>query len=63
MFKYYVSAFWGRGGLIHNADTADALEGGGVAKPKYSHIHTLKEKGGRVKTLSKYCWKMGKVKR
>ena len=54
MFKYYVSAFWGRGGLIHNADTGDALEGGGVAKPKYSHIHTLKEKGGRVKTLSKY---------
>ena len=29
MFKYYVSAFGGVGGLIKNADTADAGEGGG----------------------------------
>ena len=28
-FKYYVSAFGGVGGLIKNADTADAGEGGG----------------------------------
>ena len=28
-FKYYVSAFGRVGGLIKNADTADAWEGGG----------------------------------
>ena len=26
-FKYYVSTFWGDGGLNKNADTADAWEG------------------------------------
>ena len=29
VFKYYVSTFGGVGGLSQNADTADALEGGG----------------------------------
>ena len=29
-FKYYVSTFEGVGGLSQNADTADALEGGGM---------------------------------
>ena len=28
VFKYYVSVFWVVGGLIKNADTADAWEGG-----------------------------------
>ena len=28
-FKYYVSMFGGVGGLVRNADTADAGEGGG----------------------------------
>ena len=35
-FKHYVSAFFlgGGGGMSQNADTADALEGGGRSKPK-----------------------------
>ena len=46
MFKYYISAFGG-GGLNQNADTADALEGGGGrSKPKWWHDDTLKGRGG-----------------
>ena len=35
-FKYYVSKFWGVGGLSRNADTADDLEGEGERVGAYS---------------------------
>ena len=34
VFKYCISVFGRVGGLSQNADTADALEGGGGSKPK-----------------------------
>ena len=48
----------GVGGLSQNADIADALEGGGGSKPKCGHAATLRGRGGRVETWSKYCCKI-----